>query len=170
MDDVEVWCLFECCEKFLHSACVGHYAYYQLCIDNTRPYYHAVEIFLEPVLLPTDESQSSLKAIRGHRHRTPVDVDMYLSAHIHKPTIQKSTWITAKPGSDHIKLFTDLNDWVRSLCDAFVWWTLTQSVHHDEGTKLPRIAHRRSCAKGRCCVYNTVGFLLCVAYHGSKIV
>eukprot|EP00750_Incisomonas_marina_P006197 INCI14362.4.p1 GENE.INCI14362.4~~INCI14362.4.p1 ORF type:complete len:114 (-),score=13.38 INCI14362.4:98-418(-) len=40
-----------------------------------------------------------------------VDVDMYLSAHITHPTVQQATWIAAKHGPDHIKLYTDLNDW-----------------------------------------------------------
>ncbi len=90
---------------------------------DTRDYYHVVEIFLDPLQPDSDSSaagastEGDKKKLRAHSQArgAAVDVDMYLSAHIERPTVQESTWITAKPGADHIKLYTDLNDWVRSL-------------------------------------------------------
>jgi len=92
----------------------GQYSYYQLCVDNTREYYHVVEIFLEPTPIEGYKEDKDTKSRFRPKPRKPStpDVDMYLSAHIPRPTIQHATWITAKRGKDHITLFTDLNDWV----------------------------------------------------------
>lgn len=82
---------------------LGTYHYYTVCVEM-HEHHHIVDVYLE---LP-----HSPKGIGADGQRS--DADMYLSTHISEPKLYDSTWLSAKRGSDHIRLSTNLRDWVQT--------------------------------------------------------